>query len=108
MIERTLIILKPDAIQRGLSGRILARFEEKGLKVVAAKFTVLPRALVRRIVRQLRLVEVDSPALAIPERSVRWQPGIYICGDHRDTASIQGAMVSGRRAAEALLADGIR
>lgn len=48
MIERTLIILKPDAIQRGLSGRILARFEEKGLKVVAAKFTVLPRALVEK------------------------------------------------------------
>ena len=48
------------------------------------------------------------PALAIPERSVCWQPGIYLCGDHRDTASIQGAMVSGRRAAEALLADGIR
>jgi phytoene dehydrogenase-like protein len=45
------------------------------------------------------------PALNVPERSVRWQPGIYVCGDHRDTASIQGAMVSGRRAAEALLKD---
>lgn len=45
------------------------------------------------------------PALRIAERSVRWQPGIYVCGDHRDNASIQGAMVSGRRAAEALLKD---
>ncbi|MBM3226539.1 MAG: FAD-dependent oxidoreductase [Candidatus Tectomicrobia bacterium] len=45
------------------------------------------------------------PALAIPERSVRWQPGLYVCGDHRDQASIQGAMVSGRRAAEAVLED---
>jgi phytoene dehydrogenase-like protein len=45
------------------------------------------------------------PALSVPERHVRWQPGIYVCGDHRDNASIQGAMVSGRRAAEAILTD---
>ena len=36
-MEQTLIILKPDAVQRGLMGRILSRFEEKGLKVVGAK-----------------------------------------------------------------------
>jgi phytoene dehydrogenase-like protein len=45
------------------------------------------------------------PALSVSERPVRWKPGLYICGDHRDNASIQGAMVSGGRAAEALLAD---
>jgi nucleoside-diphosphate kinase len=48
MVERTLVILKPDAVQRGLMGRILGRFEEKGLKVLAAKFTSLPRALIER------------------------------------------------------------
>jgi nucleoside-diphosphate kinase len=48
MIERTLVILKPDAVQRGLVGRILARFEEKGFKIVGAKLQVLPRALVER------------------------------------------------------------
>jgi len=48
MIERTLVILKPDAVQRALMGRIVARFEEKGLKVVGAKFRLLPRALVER------------------------------------------------------------
>ena len=48
----------------------------------------------------------QSPlALSVPERPVRWQPGLYVCGDHRDNASIQGAMVSGRRAAEAFLED---
>jgi len=36
-LERTLVLLKPDAVQRGLVGRILARFEEKGLKLVALK-----------------------------------------------------------------------
>jgi phytoene dehydrogenase-like protein len=45
------------------------------------------------------------PALAVAERPVRWQPGVYLCGDHRDNASINGAMVSGRRAAEAVAAD---
>ncbi len=45
------------------------------------------------------------PALSIPERPIRWQSGIYVCGDHRDNASIQGSMVSGRRAAKAVMQD---
>jgi phytoene dehydrogenase-like protein len=44
-------------------------------------------------------------ALDPPERSVRVRPGIYVCGDHRDNASIHGAMLSGRRAADAVLED---
>lgn len=36
-MERTLVILKPDAIQRGLVGEILSRFEKAGLKIVAVK-----------------------------------------------------------------------
>ena len=40
-----------------------------------------------------------------PRQSVRLGDGRYICGDHRDTASIQGALFSGRRAAAAVLAD---
>jgi len=38
-METTLIILKPDAVQRGLMGRIISRFEEKGLQIVGAKLT---------------------------------------------------------------------
>ncbi|MFW5653083.1 MAG: nucleoside-diphosphate kinase [Planctomycetota bacterium] len=37
-MQTTLIILKPDAVQRGLMGRIITRFEEKGLQIVGAKF----------------------------------------------------------------------
>ena len=37
-MEQTLIILKPDAVQRGLMGKIITRFEDKGLKVVGSKF----------------------------------------------------------------------
>lgn len=38
-----------------------------------------------------------------PRRSVRLAEGLWVCGDHRDTASIQGALFSGRRTAEAIL-----
>ncbi|HTC42002.1 MAG TPA: NAD(P)/FAD-dependent oxidoreductase [Candidatus Acidoferrales bacterium] len=44
-------------------------------------------------------------ALEPPQRPVRVRPGVYVCGDHRDNASIQGAMASGRRAGEAVLED---
>jgi phytoene dehydrogenase-like protein len=44
-------------------------------------------------------------ALEPPERSVRVRPGVYVCGDHRNNASIHGAMLSGRRAAEAIIED---
>src|SRR5215203_5367087 len=36
-MERTFILLKPDCVQRRLAGRILARFEDKGINVVALK-----------------------------------------------------------------------
>jgi phytoene dehydrogenase-like protein len=48
------------------------------------------------------------PAMPVPfelQRPVRTADGIYVAGDHRDTSSIQGALVSGRRAAHALLTD---
>jgi len=38
MAERTLIIIKPDCIQRQLAGEIISRFEKKGFKLIAAKF----------------------------------------------------------------------
>ena len=48
MTERTLIIIKADAIQRHLAGQIISRLEKKGLKLVATKFMQIPEKLVRR------------------------------------------------------------
>src|SRR3954467_11242832 len=45
MMERTLIILKPDAVQRNLSGEIITRFEKKGLQLVGAKMMKIPQSL---------------------------------------------------------------
>ena len=44
-LERTLVLCKPDALQRGLAGEILARFERKGLRIVGVKLRQFPRAL---------------------------------------------------------------
>ena len=47
-METTLIILKPDAVQRGLMGRIIGRFEDKGFQVVGAKLMLIDLALAQR------------------------------------------------------------
>ena len=44
-MERTLILVKPDAFARGLTGEIIARFERKGLRLAAIKHLTTPRDL---------------------------------------------------------------
>jgi nucleoside-diphosphate kinase len=46
-MERTLVILKPDAVQRRLVGKIVTRLEEKGLQIVAMKLMRIPEATCR-------------------------------------------------------------
>jgi nucleoside-diphosphate kinase len=43
--QRTFVMVKPDGVQRGLTGEIVGRLEDRGLKLVAAKFTQLDREL---------------------------------------------------------------
>ena len=47
-MDRTLILVKPDAFGRGLTGEIIARFECKGLKIVALKYMRMEQALAER------------------------------------------------------------
>ena len=47
-MERTLIIIKPDAVQRGLIGEIITRFERRGLRIAAMKLIHIDRALAER------------------------------------------------------------
>lgn len=47
-MERTLVILKPDALQRRLVGKIISRFEEKGLQILALKLITMTEKLARR------------------------------------------------------------
>ncbi len=47
-MERTLVLVKPDGVQRGLVGEILARFERKGLKVTGLRLLNVPREVAER------------------------------------------------------------
>ncbi|PSQ32275.1 nucleoside-diphosphate kinase, partial [Halobacteriales archaeon SW_10_68_16] len=45
MTERTFVMVKPDGVQRGLIGEIISRLEDRGLKLVGAKFMQIDRDL---------------------------------------------------------------
>jgi nucleoside-diphosphate kinase len=47
-MERSLVLIKPDAIQRGLAGQIVSRLEQKGLKIVAMKMLHMDEKLAQR------------------------------------------------------------
>ncbi len=47
-MERSLVLIKPDAVQRGLAGKIISRFEKRGLKIVAMKMLQMDRTLAQR------------------------------------------------------------
>ena len=47
-MERTLVIIKPDAVQRGLIGEIVTRFERRGMRIAALKLIHIDEALARR------------------------------------------------------------
>jgi nucleoside-diphosphate kinase len=47
-LERTLVLVKPDAIQRGLAGEVISRLERRGLKIIAMKMIQMDRALANR------------------------------------------------------------
>jgi len=47
-MERSLVLIKPDAIQRGLAGTIISRLERRGLRIVAMKMLQMDKALAQR------------------------------------------------------------
>jgi nucleoside-diphosphate kinase len=47
-LERTLVIVKPDGVQRGLTGEVISRLERRGLKVIALKMMHMPTELAER------------------------------------------------------------
>ncbi len=47
-MERTLIIVKPDAVQRGLTGEIIKRFEQRGLKIIGMKLLQMSKELAEK------------------------------------------------------------
>jgi len=47
-LERTFVLIKPDGVQRGLTGEVIKRLENRGLKLVAAKFLLVSEELAKK------------------------------------------------------------
>jgi len=47
-LERTLVIVKPDGVQRGLTGEVISRLERRGLKIIGLKMMAIPKELAER------------------------------------------------------------
>ncbi len=74
-MERTLILIKPDAIQRGITGKIISRFEQKGLKIVGFKMLKLRDAILREHYAHV----VDEPFFEELSRFMSSSPVLAVC-----------------------------
>ena len=80
-MERTLVLIKPDAVQRGLAGRILTRFEEKGLKIAGIKFLKLSDRILNEHYAHL----ADKPFFGGTKRFMQLTPVIAVCLEGLDS-----------------------
>jgi len=114
----TLAVLSEVSAELAPAGRALVSASVVGAHPDIAALERAARAQLTRwfgpAVPRWRLLRADVVPEALPaeppsalepaHRPVRMASGLTVCGDHRDTASIEGALVSGRRAAESVLA----
>lgn len=96
-MERTLILIKPDAIQRGLIGRVIARFEEKGLKLAGMKFLKLTDELLNDHYSHL----VDKPFFGGIKRFMQLTPVVAICLEGVDSVDTVRRLCGVTKAREA-------
>ncbi|PJC37496.1 nucleoside-diphosphate kinase [Candidatus Peregrinibacteria bacterium CG_4_9_14_0_2_um_filter_53_11] len=74
-MERTLVIIKPDGVQRGLVGEVVKRFERKGLKIVGMKMMPLNEMLLREHYSHI----ADKPFYPGVEDFMKSTPVIILC-----------------------------
>ena len=79
-MEKTLIILKPSAVNRGLCGQIINRFEQKGLVVAGIKMMQLDEKILREHYAHL----VDKPFFPSLVNSMTATPVIVLCPEISD------------------------
>lgn len=72
--ERTLILIKPDAMQRGLLGEVVKRFEQKGLKIIGMKMMQLNREILSKHYAK----HADKPFFDSLARSMSYSPIVAI------------------------------
>lgn len=87
-MERTLVIVKPGAVQRGLIGEVLARFEKKGLKLVALKMYRMTKEKCAEHYAHL----LDRPFYPNVEKSMMAAPVVLCCWEGKDAVEVVRAM----------------
>ena len=88
-MERTLVMLKPDAVQRGFVGQILARFDAKGLKIVALKMARMDRALAERHYAPHKGKDFYDPLI----RFVTSGPLVFVVLEGKDAVAVVRKMM---------------
>lgn len=83
-VERTLVLIKPDAVQRRLSGRILVRLEDKGLTVVGLKQIRITPDLAKRHYAE----HVSRPFYPDLEQFITSGPVVAICAEGPEAISV--------------------
>lgn len=81
--ERTLVLIKPDGIQRGLIGNVISRFETKGLKVVGIKMMSLDEAILREHYAHI----ADKPFFPGVSSFMRSSPVVALCLEGLDVVN---------------------
>ena len=87
-MERTLIILKPSAVQRALVGKVIDRFQQKGLTIAGIKMMKLDEKILREHYAHL----VDRPFFHSLVESMTATPVIVMCLEGRDVVEVVRAM----------------
>ena len=87
-MDKTLIILKPSTIQRGLIGKVIDRFQQKGLTVAGIKMMKLDETILREHYAHL----VDRPFFPSLLRSMMATPVIVMCLKGKDVVEVVRAM----------------
>lgn len=83
-LERTLILIKPDAVQRRLTGRILARLEDKGLTIIGLKqLRITPD-----LSKQHYAEHVDKPFYPSLEQFITSGPVVAICAEGPEAVAV--------------------
>ncbi len=88
MLERTLVILKPSAVQRGLIGEVITRFERKGLQLVGMKMVELSDEILSEHYAHL----ADRPFFGRIKDAMRVSPVIVCCWEGLDCVQVVRAM----------------
>jgi nucleoside-diphosphate kinase len=83
-MERTLVILKPSTIQRGLAGEILSRFEKKGLILAGIKMTWLTDELLSEHYSHLK----DKPFFQRLKNAMRTTPVVVCCLEGKEAVNV--------------------